>query len=282
MNATTGLLLALALPAFCLPAAAQDREAEPLPRGDLFHPLLADPKQPRFFASFLWVDGPRLNTQVSAVGLGENIGLVRGRDGRWQLSVAAGVFSQFNLRTESNDLLNTDFIIGIPFSARWNGTSTRVRVYHQSSHLGDEFILNTRPERVNLSFESVELLVARELGNWRLYAGGEYIVRHEPADLDPGLFHAGLEYRHSGPLLRLGRLGSGRVIAALDAKSIGERKWQVGWSFRAGVEFGPARQGLILGRSWSVGVEAYDGPAPYGQFYRENVSVVGVGLHLTL
>ena len=48
------------------------------------------------------------------------------------------------------------------------------------------------------------------------------------------------------------------------------------------VEFGPARHGLILGRSWSVTVEGYDGPAPYGQFYRENVSLVGVGLHFTL
>lgn len=258
------------------------RAQEPLPRGDLFRPLLADPKQPQFFASLLWISGPRLDTQVSAIGLGENIGLFRARDGQWQVSVAAGVFSQFNLRTSSNDLLNTDFVIGVPLSWRRGPTSARVRLYHQSSHLGDEFILNTRPERVNLSFESLEAMLSRELGSWRAYGGGEYIVRHEPADLDPALLHFGLEYRHAAPILRLGRLGSARLVAALDGKSIQERRWQVGWSYRAGLEFGPARNGLILGRSWSVTVEGYDGPAPYGQFYGENVSSLGAGLHFTL
>lgn len=275
----TAALLALA--AAGAPCRAQGT-AEPLPRGDLFHPLLADPKQPQFFASFLWTHGPRLDTHVGAVGLGENIGLIRGHDRRWQLSVAAGAFSQFNLRTTSIDLLNTDFIIGLPFTWRRGATSFRVRIYHQSSHLGDEFILNTQPERVNLSFESLEVLVSRELGGWRAYGGGEYIVRHEPQDLEPALIHAGLEYRHAPSLLVLGSLGAGRIVAAVDAKSIQERKWQVGWGFRAGIEFGPARQGEILGRSWSVNVVGYEGPAPYGQFYHDNISSVGVGLHFSL
>src|SRR5438552_17573520 len=86
--------------------------------GAAFRPLLADPKQPQFFAAYLWEKSAQTNDQVASVGLGENIGLVRGRGGWWQVSVAAGVFSQFDMERPSYDLINTDFIIGFPFTWR--------------------------------------------------------------------------------------------------------------------------------------------------------------------
>ena len=43
-----------------------------------FAPLVADPKQPHFFAAWLWVTSPTVTGQVSSVGLGEDIGLIRG------------------------------------------------------------------------------------------------------------------------------------------------------------------------------------------------------------
>jgi hypothetical protein len=270
----------LGLGALVAPGArAQDTAAvTALPPGDVFRPLLADPKQPRFFAAYVWITSPRLTTQVGSVGLGENIGLLRGPSSRWQVSVAAGVFSQFNMKTPSYDLINTDFIVGLPLSARVGPFTVRLRLYHQSSHLGDEFILSTNPERVNLSFESAELIVSREFAWLRLYGGGEYLVRHMPDDLKPGLLHAGLEVRPAPPLVRLGRLGQGRLVLALDAKSFEQRKWQAGWSARGGLEFSPGTGR----RRWSVQLEAYDGPTPFGQFYQDNVSAIGLGLHFSL
>ena len=257
-------------------------ELEALPPGDLFRPLLADPKQPQFFAAYLWEKSAQTSDQVASVGLGENIGLVRGRGGWWQVSVAAGVFSQFDMERPSYDLINTDFIIGFPFTWRRGMLSGRARVYHQSSHLGDEYLLRVHPERVNLSFEAAELIVARDFGTLRGYAGGEYLVRHEPSDLKPGVLHAGLEWRPGTPLLHLGRLGSGRLVAALDAKAPQEREWEVGWGARAGLEFTPGTPGIQASRRWSMQIHAYRGPTPYGQFYLENVSSIGVGLHFSL
>ncbi len=248
----------------------------------MFAPLVADPKQPHFFAAWLWVTSPTVTGQVSSVGLGEDIGLIRGPRRRWEVSVAAGVFSQFNMGTRSNDLINTDFVIGFPLTYRRGAVSARARIYHQSSHLGDEFILNTNPTRVNLSFEAAELLVAHDLGSFRVYGGGEYVLRHEPADLRPALLHAGLEYRHAAGVMRIRGLGDGRVVAALDVKSSEERRWRVGWSGRAGVEFRLAADGVGAARNLSLQLQAYSGPAPYGQFYQENVRSVGVGVHLAL
>src|SRR2546429_9786810 len=61
----------------------------------LFQPLLADPKEPRFFAGYLWARSPRLASRLGTVGFGQTIGLLRGRD--WQLGVAAGGFSAVNM-----------------------------------------------------------------------------------------------------------------------------------------------------------------------------------------
>jgi len=266
----------------CAQVVAPSGPPQPLPQGQLFAPLIADPKQPHFFAAWLWVTSPLITSQVASVGLGEDIGLVRGPRSHWQLSVAAGVFSQFNEETPSNDLVNTDFVIGFPVTYRGDAFSARARIYHQSSHLGDEFILNNIPTRVNLSFEALELLGAFDFGNFRAYGGGEYLIRHEPSDLKPGLLHAGLEYRLPRRVVRFGRLGDGRLIAALDAKSSEERAWQTGWSVRAGIEFQPKSTGTGANRRLSVQLQAYDGPAPYGQFYLENVKSVGLGLHFSL
>lgn len=249
-------------------------------RTRLFAPLIADPKQPHFFAAWLWIESPMLTGEVSSIGLGEDIALASGTNGRWQLGVAAGVFSQFNMRTSSNDLINTDFTIGVPFAYRLPSGSLRVKLYHQSSHLGDEFILGTNPTRVNLSFEAVEVLGAREFGGVRVYGGGEYIVRHEPADLKPGLLHAGIEFRQL-PEARGSSPRRGRLIGALDAKSSQEREWRVGWSARLGWEFHMTIGGTAV-RPFSVQLQGYTGPAPYGQFYQETVRSLGVGIHLAL
>ena len=272
LRATVAILLTSCSMCFTLlaaPASAQEMQHR------VFAPLLADPKQPHFFAAWLSVKSPTVTGSVASVGLGEDLRFLRGRDARWELSVAAGAFSQFNMDTRSIDLINTDFTIGFPFAYRAGPASLRVRLYHQSSHLGDEFILNTNPTRVNLSFEALEGLASRELGPVRIYGGGEYLVRHEPADLKPGLLHAGAEFRRSVHGARSG------LIAALDAKSTEEREWRIGWSVRLGWEWQLAVAGTVI-RSASVQLQGYTGPAPYGQFYQENVRSVGLGIHLAL
>jgi len=257
-----------------------------LPTGDLFHPLLGDPKEPRTFATVLQVRSDGRATTVGAVGFGERWGIVRRRgdlagDG-WQLGLSGGVFAQFDLETDSMDLVNADYVVGFPLTWRRGPWSGRVNLYHQSSHLGDEFLLHQEPERVNLSFEAVEALVARDFGSWRLYGGGDYLIGPEPASLASGILHAGAEYRHARRTVPVGRIGGGRWVGAIDLKSIEEHAWSVGWSFRAGLEFSPSDALPGTRRSWSLLFEAYEGPAPWGQFYEADTSYVGLGFHLSL
>lgn len=250
-------------------------DTTPFPVGDLFLPLLADPKQPQFFVSYRSYETSVDTLNLGAVGFGETFGLYR-RDGKrqgdgLQVSIAGGLFAQFNMDAPSSDLINADYVIGLPVTYRHGPLSARLRLYHQSSHLGDEFLLNVQPERINLSFESLELLFSYEWRGLRGYLGGEYLIDRDPSDLEPGGLHGGLEYRGRRPLLFGGRLAS-----ALDLKSWEEHDWSVDASLKVGLEFGTAQPGH---RRLRLMAEAYDGHAPHGQFYQEEISYFGLGAY---
>jgi len=260
--------------------------AVPFPQDQIFCPILADPKEARSFASLLRgtfrsLDDPSgKGTTIASVGLGDNFGLVR-----WggpapnegvQLDVVGSIFAQFDLGTPSNDLINADYIIGLPLTFRRSGFSTRVRVYHQSSHLGDEYLLRSEDiDRKNLSFESVEFLASQELGPLRVYVGGERVFRREPVTLPSKLFHGGAE-------LRTGRAGPVRLVSGVDVKATDLHDWSPAVSGRVGLELAQHRSEGHPARLVTLMIEIYQGPSPYGQFFQDDISYFGVGLHFGL
>lgn len=251
--------------------------AEPFPTGDLFRPLIADPKQPQFFVSLNRFDSLGLRYTMASVGFGETFGFYKfygSREGDGlQLSVVGGLFAQFNMSTPSLNLINADYTIGFPVTYRHGDNSLRLRLYHQSSHLGDEFLQGENPpERVNLSYEAVELLYSREWRWFRIYGGGEYLLHKEPKDLEPLSGHWGIEYRGNRPLL-----WDGRPLCGVDVKSLAEHAWANDTSVKAGLEFGhanPGRRRLRLMAEW------YQGFDPHGQFYNNKVEYYGLGVSL--
>ena len=262
----------------------------PLPRGDVFCPLVADPKAAHSFVSIVEERSDtgrvQLSGRIASVGIGDMFGL-----GRWsgkhpgdgvQLSLSASVFAQFDLGAPSYDLLNADYVIGVPLTIRRGRGSLRLRLYHQSSHLGDEYLLRepaARRDRENLSFESAEAIVSVDAGPLRLYGGGEKLLNREPAELAGTVAHAGAEFRPMVQVLPLGNLGGFRFLAATDVKSSKEHDWKPSVSARAGFEYDRARGAEPPGRRWGVFAEYYEGPSPYGQFFRERVRYSGVGVH---
>jgi hypothetical protein len=257
----------------------------PLPRGDLFCPLIADPKSLHSFASYQREESSPLDADVGAVGVADRFGMLRWGGPRpgegLQLSLSGGVFAQFDLNSASYDLINADYVVGLPLTFRRGGFSSRLRLYHQSSHLGDEFLLREGlpTQRENLSFESVELLLSQDRWWLRLYAGGENLFLEQPTDFAPLIAHGGLELRPGGHLFNLGNLGSVHFLAALDVKAAEEQDWTPAWSARGGFQVVRPHNGGEPGRGWSLLFEYYDGPSPYGQFYRDYLRFIGLGLH---
>jgi Protein of unknown function (DUF1207) len=256
------------------------------PEDQIFCPLLADPKEARSFMSFLRgtfrsLDDPSgEGTSIASVGIGDSFGLIRfggpAAGEGLQIDVVGSIFAQFDLGAPSNDLINADYVIGVPLTFRRNGFSLRAKLYHQSSHLGDEYLLRDEEiVRENLSFESVELLVSQELGALRAYVGGETIFRREPDTLPDSLFHTGVE-------LRTGRARKVQLVAGVDVKTTELHDWSPGVSARVGMEVGRPGPGGHPGRLIMLLVEYYQGPSPYGQFFQDDISYLGAGIHFGL
>lgn len=168
----------------------------------------------------------------------------------YQLGVPAGVFALFD---NSGSLLNTDYQFGLTVDVQWNGddlvaatpddaatdagffdrpvVTSRLKMFHRSSHLGDEYLALSRfgrnqnghpiagalfdhppVKRVDLTYEAIEGLVAVE---WsppfnqrrsvaRLVAGADAklvfadVGALTPRNFRSPAFRAGMEWWSSG------------------------------------------------------------------------------------
>lgn len=113
-----------------------------LPEGEIFCPLAADPKADRSFVSYLRGDfatiadpEPGAETDIGSVGLSDGVAIFRSAGTRpgdgFQLGLSGSVFAQFDLGQPSFDLINADYLVGLPLTYRSAGFTGRLRVYHQ-------------------------------------------------------------------------------------------------------------------------------------------------------
>ncbi len=246
-----------------------------LPGDNLFEPPVADPRWPRFSIGYRYFTDEAAN--VASATFGETIALYRERGpygGLWEAGFQAGVFSIFDLDSSSFDLVNSDFFAALHATYRIGGLSAFFRVFHQSSHLGDEFLLRNRIDRINLSFEGLDLKLSYPLFDWlRLYGGGAYLLHRDPSDLKPWSTQGGIElqtpWRFWGD--------SARFVTALDLQNREENNWSTEISVRGGFQFERAQR---FGRKISLLVEYYKGHSPNGQFFNSKVEYFGPGLQL--
>jgi hypothetical protein len=258
------------------PKQARAARGRWFPTAELFRPALADPKEPRFFISPRHYDTGSENLWLVEVGYGANFpvyGRIDAAGDGWNVGISGGLFGLFNLEAESFDLINADYTVGMPLTWRQGNTSGRLRLYHQSSHLGDEFLLNAAPERVNLSFEALEGLIAYDLTPFRIYGGGEVLLHREPADLDRLMAHAGIEYFSASATTLLPGL-RGRPFAGLDLKSYAEHDWSIDRSLKVGMQFDAPHSDHFL----RLSIDGYRGYSPHGQFYDDRISYLGLGV----
>ena len=276
---------------------------DPFPDDDVFRPLLADPKQPQFYFRYQNVRlrdvGENLST--GSVAVGEYFGLIGRRQEKdcdgGQLGITGGVFAQFDLGADSYDLINADYNLGLPFSYRRGPLSFRLRPYHQSSHIGDEFLLN-HPQfnRVNFTYEEVEAILSYDVllrsilvHELRFYGGGGWMFDREPR-IHRAKAQWGIEIRGTGSrrafLTKVmqkkteeqeERQVTGLPFIGLDVKQFEQHHWNLETSVIAGMEYFRAS----THRRLRLYVTYYHGFNPYGQFFiSEKIESYGAGLSL--
>jgi hypothetical protein len=268
-----------------------------------FDPIAADPRWPRFEFGFTRVidgDGSELfgdngpYNNIWLVSFGDTIALYGGPPPEFLKSVidtvevgaVASLFATFDLSEESVPLLNADYNGGGYISARKDSWSGLLRVFHESSHLGDELLLlGPDINRQDQTFDSVELLVSKDFfnawdaGDLRVYGGVGWLFQTfgEPSYGD-WVFQYGVEfdarsYRYNLP----GGLGM-RPIAAIDLQHLDGRGYNIDISLIGGLRF----DGIRGGGQADVTAIYYNGRNQNGQLFVDDIETFGVTLRLNL
>lgn len=274
------LLASLPLGAACATSAPEGggRVLEWAPAERLYEPYVADPRRSRFGIRAVETDSdlPQAGGERVTLEMGGRVDVLRLRpasepDGGLQLSVEAGFVGDFD-REASLDNLGWSGVYALQVAWR---ASTRLALRagfgHESSHLGDEYLLETGRARINYTRDELRLGAS-----WtprdpvRLYAEVGYALhRGNNSAQDRGRGQLGAEW--SSRALRAGTPG---WYAASDLAAFEEDDWDASLSVHAGwaVPRGPGR-GL-----WRFALTAYDGRSAIGELSNDEETRVGLGV----
>jgi hypothetical protein len=249
------------------------------PDRTLLPELLAAPRAPVNKGELLWVpDHPSAYARdVSAdVAIGRRFAVLRFVDASGRDTLVVGMqgaaFARFTPWVTILELVNTDWEFAAPIVWRHGGRWLRLRYYHSSSHLGDEYANRFGLSGVNFSRDGVELLgYARPVPVLGLYGGARYDVNVHPEGSKRWVLRGGAELQVPDAD------GVWQPYLAFDIQSEQDTRWQPTVNVQAGLWLPKVngRQELRLA------LEALTGPSPLGQFHGRHTSQIGLALLLS-
>jgi hypothetical protein len=198
------------------------------------------------------------------------------KGGDLQLEVEGGVYGIFNMHEKTFPLVNTDYYGGIPLTFAKGPWSYRLRLYHISTHVGDEFLQENGHHfhRKNKSFEAVDFSADYKFHpDFRVYGmlGG---IAHSDDEMSMkrGYVEYGFEAR--GPRTDFEQL-FGQPFLAVHMQNWQENHFALDTTYALGYEWGKNHG---IGRKVRVFLEYHDGFSPDGQFSRTRTKFFSVRL----
>lgn len=249
----------------------------------LYPPMVANPRETNYSAVYRRGDHIMGKSSI-AVSLGDNFPFFRWRHvlpwkGDLQVDIQAGIWSVFKMGVhfhgEISELINTDYLVGVPVSYAFDKWSFRLRIYHVSSHLGDEYLVhNPGVKRVNPSMEAVDFFLSYQVTDRiRLYIGPGWVFHSDDAFYINPLY---IEY--GGELRFLGYKDFYNKLYGTAFFAFYIRNWQVNhWQFDATWTLGYEWSKLQgVGRKMRVFATYHNGYSE-GQFFKDRTSYGGFG-----
>lgn len=237
----------------------------------LFPSQVANPRQVSFSGGIRLRDS--IAGQVSTpVSFGDQFPLYRWSNvdllstkGDLQLEVEGAVFAIFNQTCDSSPLINADYYVAIPLSFAHDNWAHRLRLYHISSHLGDEYLKRKdHAKRLNKSYEAIDYFTAYTINKQVLFYGGPGVIVHSDSEmhLKPLYVQYGMEvrlFRHEFKQLY------GVPYIAMHLENWQDNDWKIDATFALGYEWGKLNG---MGKKIRASIEYHNGYCDAGQFSR--------------
>ena len=247
--------------------------------------LISDPQQAMFRTLFVYsADGAFKGKKFLDLEFGSDLPFFRliddtGSNSKEILSinVRGAVYSRFNFFSKSFNLYGMNYFGGLSllYKAPWKANNEfELYVYHESSHLGDDYLQNNPGAYAfNYSAESVRLLHYLDLFNLcQLAYGGQYAVRKDTA-LKIGRLT--LQGNLTIPL----KLSFVNAFFSADFKSRETNKWNPEYNMQFGISLSGTESLLNdFHHAQSLVIEYYNGFSNLGQFYTKREQSFSVGI----
>lgn len=250
----------------------------------LFQPLIGDLWEPIYSVGYRF-DDQVLGRHVIAVSLGDSFPIFRWRNvftwrGDLQIDIQAGFWADFkmghndNPNNEWSELVTTDYLVGIPLSYAVNKWSFRFRIYHISSHLGDEFMRNNPDvERLNPSMEAIDFYSSYQATEGiRVYFGPGWVFHSDKTyPIKPFYVEYGAEFRFFGSSDYYHMI-YGTPFAVVNFRNWQTHHWQFDGTYQLGYEWSKL-QGV--GRKVRIFAQYHHGYS-VGQFFKETTDYFSI------
>ena len=210
------------------------------------------------------------------VVLGENFPLVTLRGGRHPIVFGFGsqVYGRFSLTDPKSALISTDWVVSANTTAALRSWLLTLEVYHESSHLGDEYGDRFPDDRLDWTREVVAGWAGYRLGLWHFTLGASYVLDDELRLPAPGS-SLGVDYLGKSRRFLGGQV---RPVAAVFTEAEAATRWRFSTSAKLGLAFatGPENHDI------SLGLIGHNGLSTQRQFFRQPSQYIGLELRFDL
>lgn len=268
------LLILLAAPLAAQPAPRLASQPKP---GEIFPPLLADPRAVQMSGSYYRHRG----RNAFDLGLGRAWGMKRWRTGEdqsllWEADVEGMSYSRFRVESGRGEFETVDFLGALPLTVRRGDVAFKGSAFVENSHLGDDYIRRTGAAGFRYSTVGLRLLASVEPHRVLRFYGGLSRYLHSVPAPERWSLQAGAELVSED--LRLTSRAPVRVFAATDFQPRERAGWNPDWRTVAGVKFGAPENGRVV----RVQFGHHMGRSTFHQFYRERDHFTDVSVVLEL
>lgn len=260
---------------------AQDKNAVGLfPNKVLFKPLLLDPIEAQSYGYFTRKRTERHSDRglYAPFSFGFHKPIYQWSETK-QLNMDASVFTQFDMFGDNGKfhryMRNADYKISLSYSWQKKHWQFRLRGFHISSHLGDDYLLQNglgvyKNNPVN--YEQIDLIASYRQTNWRYYGGVGYGIRpnFRVGDERKRLaFQIGAVYEK--PLKNPNQ----SFILGMDNRILEQNKFYPGTKLASGIGFHLPNND----KTFYLLLELYNGHTPYGKFEAQKCRWIGLGFN---